>query len=726
MALQEIVCKKLVMRTENKVLTRIYQAGVNSQEFSRATRMEDIETICVASVCSDVMQYTAELTNRKKKLRSIAFSELGYIWSGILFVFKQQVTVLYDETLRQTHFTMEYFKRSQTVITMWQKSKPSSLAKKNRSRKNSDPIEHLPAKRVRFSHVEFDWQFPDDNGVDDESTIKILQSSKVMTREQISIREVISEPLPDDLTECDGFEAAESCSTQNFLEIRDLVAQGRSIVNAIQSERVSMMAADGDPYEEDDYYAPMSPQPLSPLPQPPLSDIERCNEELDVYIPDQDENVEMNIQRAESASSDGIQLAPLPRRLLLGRRANKGKSRRRLFDDFIQIRHECDKETGRKLMRCTDSRSDSITQEYIMLQLKLINFRKPAHAFRSLQPRSVMDTAAMMVGMKRVQKAKRREPDDLNMVQDFLNSNRQEGEQLEDIPLEHLQREDQARQNRKRKSSSSTYDMIDGDPQACDERLPQDEFCDLDFGYQDDDSMDIPDEAEPILEPDSICDPEPIVQPEENYEHVPEHEPNLPSVHRSPIVERQSPVIECRSPVIERRPAIVERKSPAIEHRSPVSQRQAPTTEHQQMSTPVPNVLRTQNFRLESDIIPRRVLQLLNQFITVSATNELCRSGSQVALMLNNQKNRESWGLIGVLQNLFQLWYKNVYPLGMMDLLYPEKKKLAAALAFYSIMELNSPRIGLIVIEKVENSNAIHNIAMSEKLMEFLRKGNQT
>ncbi|KAG4065693.1 hypothetical protein HA402_012371 [Bradysia odoriphaga] len=726
MALQQIACKKLEMRTENKLLSQMYQAGLNSQEFARATRIEDIETICVASVWYAIeIKPCAELTNAKKKRQLIAFSELGYIWSGILFVFNQQVTVLYEEAMRQSHFTMEYFRRSQTIITMWQKPRTSSLAKKSRSRKNSDPIEHLPMKRVRFSQVEFDWQWPNDTEVDDESTIQILQRSKVMTREQISIREVISEPLPDDLAECDEFEASENGGTQKFLEIRELVAQGHSIVNTIQNERVSsMMSADCAPYEEDDYYAPMTPRPLSPLPQPPLSDIERCNEELDV---DQDENVETIIERAGSASSDGIQLPPLSRRLLFGRRSIKGRKRRRLVDDFMQIRHDIDKKAESKLMRCTDARSDCVTQEYIMRQLKLINFRKPAHAFRSLQPRSsfAADTVSMMVGMTRVQKAKRREPDDLNMVQDFLNSNRQEDEQLQDAPLEHLQPEDQPRQNRKRKNSSSAYDMIDGGQQACDERMPQgDEFCDLDFGFQDDDSMDVPDEAEPILEPESFCDPAPIVEPAENYEHVADHEPNLPSVHRSPIIARQAPVIEGHSPVIERQSSAIERQAPVIERQSPVIERQSPVNERQEMSAQVSNVPRTQNFRLESDIVPRRVLRLLSQFVTVNATNELCNSGSQAMLMLNNQKNRESWGLNGVLQNLFRLWYRNVYPLGMMDLLHPEKKKLAAALAFYSIMELNSPRIGLIVIEKVENSNAIYNIAMSEKLMELLRKSN--
>lgn len=63
-----------------------------------------------------------------------------------------------------------------------------------------------------------------------------------MNRDQISIREVVAEPsLPNDLSQCNEFEAVEYSSTENFLQIRELLAQGRSIAHAIQSERVSPM-----------------------------------------------------------------------------------------------------------------------------------------------------------------------------------------------------------------------------------------------------------------------------------------------------------------------------------------------------------------------------------------------------------------------------------------------------------------------------------------------------
>lgn len=64
-----------------------------------------------------------------------------------------------------------------------------------------------------------------------------------MNQDQISLHEVIAQPLPTGLSQCDEFEAVECYSMENFLEIRKLVAHGRSIVDAIRSERVSPMIA---------------------------------------------------------------------------------------------------------------------------------------------------------------------------------------------------------------------------------------------------------------------------------------------------------------------------------------------------------------------------------------------------------------------------------------------------------------------------------------------------
>lgn len=54
-----------------------------------------------------------------------------------------------------------------------------------------------------------------------------------MNRDQISIREVLRESKPDDLMAFTEFDADENANTQTFLEMRELVAHGMSIVNLI-------------------------------------------------------------------------------------------------------------------------------------------------------------------------------------------------------------------------------------------------------------------------------------------------------------------------------------------------------------------------------------------------------------------------------------------------------------------------------------------------------------
>ncbi len=61
---------------------------------------------------------------------------------------------------------------------------------------------------------------------------------------------------------------------------------------------------------------------------------------------------------------------------------------------------------------------------------------------------------------------------------------------------------------------------------------------------------------------------------------------------------------------------------------------------------------------------------------------------------------RENWGLKGVLENLFRLWYNNTHPISMIELMHPHKQKLAAALAFYSIMGKKS---NVLFIHSVSN-----------------------
>lgn len=57
-----------------------------------------------------------------------------------------------------------------------------------------------------------------------------------MNRDQISLRDVMDEPEQDPIFDTEGFDAAENASTQKFLEIREFVANNRSIMQIIQNE----------------------------------------------------------------------------------------------------------------------------------------------------------------------------------------------------------------------------------------------------------------------------------------------------------------------------------------------------------------------------------------------------------------------------------------------------------------------------------------------------------
>lgn len=108
------------------------------------------------------------------------------------------------------------------------------------------------------------------------------------------------------------------------------------------------------------------------------------------------------------------------------------------------------------------------------------------------------------------------------------------------------------------------------------------------------------DEDEPMFEPEPIVEPtfepEPIVEP--NFERGPEadYEPNLPSLNHSRIIEPQ------------RKSVIVAKKQ-------------------------------TERSYLANENIPRAVLRLLNQFVTIN-TEQPSKYGAQAMFVLKNQQNR--------------------------------------------------------------------------------------
>lgn len=156
----------------------------------------------------------------------------------------------------------------------------------------------------------------------------MLQTSKVMNRDQISMREVVQEAEPDDLISFTNFDAAENANTQTFLEMKELVAHGLSIVNLIENNcHTAMVTGDfriyliflvdlqslqrlpfflffdnqGDREHFDDKYYPPIQRDCSPLP-----DIDGCLGELEGSSSQHDEIVEwdaVDVYMPENAST---------------------------------------------------------------------------------------------------------------------------------------------------------------------------------------------------------------------------------------------------------------------------------------------------------------------------------------------------------------------------------------------------------------------------------------
>lgn len=112
--------------------------------------------------------------------------------------------------------------------------------------------------------------------------------------------------------------------------------------------------------------------------------------------------------------------------------------------------------------------------------------------------------------------------------------------------------------------------------------------------------MDVFDDAAPILEPYHTLDSQSIIDPQPTIERIvyrgSEHEPNLPSINRSQIIEP-----------------------------TPVT---------------VPDPPMTRNCRLASEIVPRTVIQLLNQFVSFTNDATTSMDVSQANFVLKNQQNK--------------------------------------------------------------------------------------
>ncbi|XP_037034152.1 uncharacterized protein LOC119072934 [Bradysia coprophila] len=119
--------------------------------------------------------------------------------------------------------------------------------------------------------------------------------------------------------------------------------------------------------------------------------------------------------------------------------------------------------------------------------------------------------------------------------------------------------------------------------------------------------------------------------------------------------------------------------------------------------------------------LPSSIPQLLANNETTEPIPR-CDTDSQKQFASRSRQNKLDWGKEGVLQKLMSLWNSGVYPIGMKDIMQANNQRMSAATAFFSLMELNSARIGLITITKCPDSNVIFNISKSPKLIELQEK----
>ncbi len=121
---------------------------------------------------------------------------------------------------------------------------------------------------------------------------------------------------------------------------------------------------------------------------------------------------------------------------------------------------------------------------------------------------------------------------------------------------------------------------------------------------------DFPHQDEPVFDPDSDDDM-PMMEPEPFYDSQPivEEAVSIPKRQR----KQQKPELDL--PSVNDSPTVERQRSIATSNES-------------------------RNCRIDSALVPRNVLRLLNQFVTVNATNEPCKSSSEELFVQQNHRNR--------------------------------------------------------------------------------------
>ncbi|KAJ6641612.1 hypothetical protein Bhyg_06552 [Pseudolycoriella hygida] len=639
---------RVQIRFKNDSLARAWLAGVYPEQFRRTASVQQIQ-MCSVPQFDDAKRRVEAASKKTEKAQSL--KTFSYIFAGITQIFRLQVAMLYDEILRS----------SQLLGLALKPTSVQSVLKRRTSDETS--IEHSrKCKQRRMSVDKIDWKSFESIEIDIESTFQILRNDYVMNNDEISIAEVI-ESSEEEANDSDYFDAVDNVTTEYFLQIQELVAQGRSLLHLIEHEESGFSVTRESGLLDEERYAPIMEQECTSL-----SNIDRCMSESDDDIPCDDDPPD----EGESGLLD--EEAPIMQQECTSL-SNIDRYMNESDDDI-----PCDDPSNKGESGLLDEEcyAPIMQQEYTSLIDRYMNESDddiPCDDGPSdIASVHVDETVSSLT---------------LSSVQDFRN----EVSSLAAAPVAssspyiqpHHSRLTMKKRNRNgqpQEETSVQYGETSTSPQPCNERqvtfggtiengfgemIPdeQDEpFCNEDDGitfmetYNDDEGV----YAE-ILPTDSNLSISCNGDKDTIGEEV--DVPNLPSVNNSQTVEPQCNYVS-NDPIVDPQPM-------------------------------------GKCIRPDSATVPRNVMQLLRKFITVQ--EETSHGGSQIGTLLKATENRKKFGMQGVLEKLFVLWNSGSHPIGMKDLMNPCKDKVAAASAFYAILELNSPRINLIQIEKCENSN---------------------
>ncbi|KAJ6639843.1 hypothetical protein Bhyg_12590 [Pseudolycoriella hygida] len=635
--------------TKNDSLAGAWLAGVYPQQFRRTASVQQIQIYSVPQLCDDAKR-RIKVASKKTEKRSQSLKTFSYIFAGITKIFRLQVEMLNDEILRS----------SQLLGLALKPTSVQSVLKRRPS--NETSIEH--SRICKQSRMEVDWksfESIENLHIDIESTIQILRNDYVMNNDEISIAEIIESP-EEEANDSDYFDAVDNVTTDYFLEIQELVAQGRSLLHLIEHEESGFSVTRKSGPLDEGRYASIMQQECTSLSNKSDDDIPCDDGPSDIAPVHVDEPVSTltlsSVQDFRENCNVMDEEDDETYRLMQGVNLHVDMTKLTFLDLGIWYNY---------------SDFTNSAQDFVYDFRAATNLRHLAVNGGMIENIWVETTRLTSLKVSNMIHTYRLRGKYHNFVPQGMTAFLTSFPNLKDLNTSYFLPNEIVSPL---KARMRTFDgtIENGFCEMIEEDEEDDGITLMETDYHDEG---VCAESFPIDSNFSIsCNRDEDTIGEEV------DVPNLPSVNNCLTMEPQCNYVSV-DPIVDPQPI-------------------------------------GKCIRPDSATVPRNVMQLLRKFITDQ--EETSHGGSQIGNQLKATENRKKFGLQEVLEKLFVLWNSGSHPIGMKDLMNTCKDKVAAASAFYAILELNSPRINLIQIEKCENSKMIYNIAMSEKLIGLLQK----